>query len=66
MEKIPPVESVMTSFVLSVGIDEPVRVAEDIMTDHEVRHLAVTDARYSWVSSRIVTLPSCRTKAMRI
>jgi CBS domain-containing protein len=44
MEKIPPVESVMTSFVLSVEIDEPVRVAEDIMTDHEVRHLAVTDA----------------------
>ena len=44
MEKIPPVESVMTSFVLSVEIDEPVRVAEDIMTDHEVRHLAVTDS----------------------
>jgi acetoin utilization protein AcuB len=44
MEKIPPVESVMTSSVLSVGIDEPVRVAEDIMTDHEVRHLAVTDS----------------------
>jgi acetoin utilization protein AcuB len=44
MEKIPPVESVMTSLVLSVGIDEPVRVAEDLMTDHEVRHLAVTDS----------------------
>ena len=44
MEKIPPVESVMTSSVLSVGIDEPVRVAEDIMTDHEIRHLAVTDS----------------------
>jgi CBS domain-containing protein len=44
MEKIPPVESVMTSFVLSVEIDELVRVAEDIMTDHEVRHLAVTDS----------------------
>ena len=44
MKKIPPVESVMTSFVLSVEIDEPVRVAEDIMTDHEVRHLAVTDS----------------------
>jgi CBS domain-containing protein len=44
MEKIPPVESVMTSSVLSVEIDEPVRVAEDIMTDHEVRHLAVTDS----------------------
>jgi CBS domain-containing protein len=44
MKKIPPIESVMTSSVLSVGIDEPVRVAEDIMTDHEVRHLAVTDS----------------------
>jgi len=44
MEKIPPVESVMTSFVLSVEIGERVRVAEDIMTDHEVRHLAVTDS----------------------
>jgi CBS domain-containing protein len=44
MEKIPPVESVMTSFVLSVEIDELIRVAEDIMTDHEVRHLAVTDS----------------------
>ncbi len=44
MEKIPPVESVMTSFVISVEIDEPVRVAEDIMIDHEVRHLPVTDS----------------------
>jgi CBS domain-containing protein len=44
MEKIPPVESVMTASVLSVEIDETVRVAEDIMTDHEVRHLAVTDS----------------------
>jgi acetoin utilization protein AcuB len=26
-----------------VDIDEPVRVAEDIMTDHEVRHLPVTE-----------------------
>ncbi len=45
MEKIPPVESVMSSSVLSVGIDELVRVAEDIMTDHEVRHLPVTDKK---------------------
>jgi CBS domain-containing protein len=44
MERIPPVGSVMTTFVLSVEIDEPVRVAEDLMTDHEVRHLAVTDS----------------------
>ena len=44
MEKIPPVESVMTSSVLSVDINASVRVAEDIMSDHEVRHLPVTDA----------------------
>ena len=44
MEKIPPVGSVMTSSVLSVEIDQPVRVAEDIMTDHEVRHLPVTES----------------------
>jgi len=43
MEKIPPVGSVMTTSVLSVEIDAPVRVAEDLMTDHEVRHLPVTD-----------------------
>jgi CBS domain-containing protein len=44
MAKIPPVAAVMTSSVLSVDIDAPVRVAEDIMTDHEVRHLAVTES----------------------
>jgi CBS domain-containing protein len=44
MEKIPPVGSVMTKSVLSVEIDQPVRVAEDIMTDHEVRHLPVTES----------------------
>jgi CBS domain-containing protein len=44
MKKIPPIESVMTPFALSVEIDDLVRVAEDLMTDHEVRHLAVTDS----------------------
>jgi CBS domain-containing protein len=34
----------MTSMVLSVEIDEPVRAAEDIMIDHEIRHLPVTDS----------------------
>ena len=43
MEHIPPIRSVMTPFALSVDIDEPVRVAEDMMIDHEVRHLAVTE-----------------------
>jgi predicted transcriptional regulator len=44
MEKIPPVGSVMTSSVLSVEIGATVRVAEDIMTDNEIRHLPVTDS----------------------
>lgn len=44
MKKIPPIESVMTPFALSVEIDDLVRVAEDLMTDHEIRHLAVTDS----------------------
>jgi CBS domain-containing protein len=33
----------MTPFALTVDIGELVRVAEDLMIDHEVRHLAVTD-----------------------
>ena len=44
MKKIPPIESVMTPFAFSVEIGEPIRVAEDMMIDHEIRHLAVTDA----------------------
>jgi acetoin utilization protein AcuB len=44
MKKIPPIESVMTPFALSVEIDDLVRVAEDIMIDNEIRHLAVTDS----------------------
>jgi CBS domain-containing protein len=44
MKDIPPLESVMTPFVLSVEIDEFVGVAEDMMIDNEVRHLAVTDS----------------------
>jgi acetoin utilization protein AcuB len=41
---IPPIRSVMTASPLSVGIDEPVSVAEDLMIDHEVRHLTVTES----------------------
>jgi CBS domain-containing protein len=44
MEHIPPIRSVMTPFALTVDINEPVRVAEDMMIDHEVRHLAVTES----------------------
>lgn len=44
MKKIPPIESVMTPFAFSVEINDLVRVAEDIMIDNEIRHLAVTDS----------------------
>jgi len=44
MKKIPPVESVMTHFAVTVEIGESIRVAEDMMIDHEIRHLAVTDS----------------------
>jgi acetoin utilization protein AcuB len=44
MKKIPPIESVMTPFALSIEIDDLVRTAEDMMIDHEIRHLAVTDS----------------------
>jgi CBS domain-containing protein len=44
MKKIPPIESVMTPFAFTVEIGEPIRVAEDMMIDHEIRHLAVTDS----------------------
>lgn len=44
MQKIPPIKAVMTPSPFSVAIDEPVRVAEDMMIDHEIRHLPVTDS----------------------
>lgn len=44
MEENASIGSVMTPFALSIEIDRPVRIAEDMMIDHEVRHLAVTDS----------------------
>ncbi|MBW2398400.1 MAG: CBS domain-containing protein [Deltaproteobacteria bacterium] len=41
---IPTIESVMTPLVYAVGIDEAVEVAEDLMIEHGIRHLAVMDA----------------------
>lgn len=43
MNEIPAVGSVMTASPLSVSIDETVRVAEDLMADHEIRHLPVVE-----------------------
>lgn len=44
MKPIPSIDSVMTRTPLTVGIDEPVRVAQDLMIDHEFRHLPVVDS----------------------
>jgi CBS domain-containing protein len=44
MKKIPAIKSVMTPSPVSVGIDEPVRVAEDMMIDRDIRHLPVTES----------------------
>jgi CBS domain-containing protein len=41
---IPTIESVMTPLVYAVDIDEAVEIAEDLMIQHGIRHLAVTDA----------------------
>jgi predicted transcriptional regulator len=41
---IPTIESVMTPLVYAVDIDEAVEVAEDLMIEHGIRHLAVMDA----------------------
>jgi len=60
MKKIPPIESVMTPFAFSVEIGDPVSVAEDMMIDHEIRHLAVTDggALVGVVSDRDIAFTS--------
>jgi len=44
MKKIPAIKSVMTPSPLSVAIEEPVGVAEDMMIDHGIRHLLVTQS----------------------
>ena len=41
---IPTIESVMTPLVYSVDIDEAVDIAEELMMEHGIRHLAVTDS----------------------
>ena len=39
----PQVMSVMTPFPYSIGIDEPVGAARDMMAQHAIRHLPVKD-----------------------
>lgn len=43
MEEIPNIGSVMTPSAISVQLDASAGVAEDLMIDHEVRHLVVMD-----------------------
>jgi len=41
---MPLVGDVMTSAPVTVEIDAPVAVAQDLMVDHEIRHLPVVEA----------------------
>jgi acetoin utilization protein AcuB len=41
---MPVIGDVMTSAPVTVGIDAPVSVAQELMVDHEIRHLPVVDA----------------------
>ena len=43
MSEMPRIESVMVTPPIAIEIDEPVRVAQDRMIDHEIRHLPVVD-----------------------
>jgi acetoin utilization protein AcuB len=43
MSEIPAIGSVMITAPISVDVGEPVRVAQDRMIDHEIRHLPVLD-----------------------
>ena len=44
MTEIPAVRSVMTPAPLTVEVDAPLREAQDLMIDHEIRHLPVVEA----------------------
>lgn len=43
MSEMPRIESVMIDAPISIDIADPVRVAQDTMIDHEIRHLPVLD-----------------------
>lgn len=40
---IPAIEAVMTSLPLSIGVDDRVLEARELMAEHEIRHLPVTE-----------------------
>ncbi len=43
MKRIPTIKSVMTPFPYSVDVSDTVQVALDLMDEHNIRHLPVTD-----------------------
>jgi len=43
MKRMPTIKSVMTTFPYSVDVSDPVQVALDLMDEHNIRHLPVTD-----------------------
>ena len=43
MNKNPEIQGVMTPFPHSVGIDQTVQVAKDLMSKHNIRHLPVQE-----------------------
>ncbi len=42
-KRIPSVKSVMTTFPYSVDVSDPIQTALDLMDEHDIRHLPVTD-----------------------
>lgn len=44
MAKLPTVSDLMTPFPHSIGIDDDIVSAKMMMSDHDIRHLPVTDA----------------------
>lgn len=43
MPAIPPIEAVMTPLPVSIGIDARITEARELMTEHDIRHLPVTE-----------------------
>ena len=60
LDRIPGVASVMTPFPDSVEIDAPVREADELMRQHELRHVPVRDGE------QIVGVVNSRDIALRV
>lgn len=64
MKRIPSIKRVMTPFPYSIGIDQPLAVAVEIMNQHDFRHLPVVedDQLVGVLSERLVREASERAK----